>query len=107
MRSQNLSYLECRSTGSSRNTRRFCNKGVSGIVGLVKLSSISHGVLVSRASGFAVETIFKNNDFLVLTQRVFRQHFNIHRNDVSLVAILYCCGRETSEKQRLLKKVNL
>ena len=29
---------------------------------------------------FAVETIFKNNDS-VLTQRIFRRHFNIHRNE--------------------------
>jgi len=35
---------------------------------------------------FAVETYFKNNDS-VLTQRIFRRHFDIHRN-VSLVAVL-------------------
>jgi hypothetical protein len=29
---------------------------------------------------FAVETYLKNNDF-VLTQRIFRRHFNIHRNE--------------------------
>jgi hypothetical protein len=29
---------------------------------------------------FAVETYFKNNDS-VLTQTVFRRHFNIHRNE--------------------------
>ena len=29
---------------------------------------------------FAVETYFKNNDS-VLTQRIFRRHFNIHRNE--------------------------
>jgi len=29
---------------------------------------------------FAVETYFKNNDS-ILTQRIFRRHFNIHRND--------------------------
>jgi hypothetical protein len=28
----------------------------------------------------AVETYFKNNDS-VLTQRIFRRHFNIHRNE--------------------------
>jgi hypothetical protein len=36
---------------------------------------------------FAVETYLKNNDS-VLTQRIFRRHFNIHWNGVSLVAIL-------------------
>jgi hypothetical protein len=30
---------------------------------------------------FAVETCFKNNDSVVVTQWVFRRHFNIHRND--------------------------
>ena len=29
---------------------------------------------------FSVETYFKNNDS-VLTRRIFRRHFNIHRND--------------------------
>jgi hypothetical protein len=29
---------------------------------------------------FAVGTYFKNNDF-VLTQRIFRRQFNIHRNE--------------------------
>jgi hypothetical protein len=29
----------------------------------------------------ALETYFKNNDSLVVTQRIFRRHFNIHRND--------------------------
>jgi hypothetical protein len=29
---------------------------------------------------FAVETYFKNNNS-VLTQRIFRRHFNIHRNE--------------------------
>ena len=36
---------------------------------------------------FAVETYLKNNDS-VLTQRIFRRHFNIHRNECALVAIL-------------------
>ena len=30
---------------------------------------------------FAVETYFKNNNSVVVTQRIFRQHFNIHWND--------------------------
>ena len=30
---------------------------------------------------FAVETFLKNNDFFVLTQRIFRRHFNINGND--------------------------
>jgi len=30
---------------------------------------------------FAVETIFKNNVSVVVTQLIFRQHFNFHRNE--------------------------
>ena len=30
---------------------------------------------------FSVETYFKDNDFVVMTQWIFRRHFNIHRND--------------------------
>jgi hypothetical protein len=30
---------------------------------------------------FAVETIFKNNDSVFVTQLIFRLHFNIHRNE--------------------------
>jgi hypothetical protein len=30
---------------------------------------------------FAVEVIFKNNDSVVVTQFIFRRHFNIHRNE--------------------------
>jgi hypothetical protein len=41
---------------------------------------------------FAVETYFKN-DSVVLTQWIFRRHFNIHRNNsVPSHNILYCCG---------------
>jgi hypothetical protein len=35
--------------------------------------SVEHGA-------FVVQTYLKNNDF-VLAQRIFRQHFNIHRNE--------------------------
>jgi hypothetical protein len=30
---------------------------------------------------FAVETYFKNNNFVVVTQLIFHRHFNIHQND--------------------------
>jgi len=30
---------------------------------------------------FAVESYFQNNDSVVVTQRIFRRHLNIHRND--------------------------
>jgi hypothetical protein len=30
---------------------------------------------------FAVETYLKNNDSVVVTQRIVRRHFNIHQND--------------------------
>ena len=60
-------------TGSGINTWRFGNTTVSGTVGVGNLS-VEH-----RA--FAVETYFKNNDPVVLTQRICLRHFNIHRND--------------------------
>ena len=48
-----------------------------------KIQSIS--VAMERWSiahrAFAVETYFKNNDSVVVTQHIFHQHFNIHRND--------------------------
>jgi hypothetical protein len=37
---------------------------------------------------FPVETIFKNNDSVVVTQRIFRRHFQYSSKRVSLVAIL-------------------
>ena len=44
----------------------------------------SISVVMERCSvehrAFAVETYFKNIDS-VLTQRIFRRHFNIHRNE--------------------------
>ena len=65
---------------------------MSGIVGvgnmsfstlLARLKSIS--VAMERWSvehrAFSVETYFKNNDSGVVTQQIFRQHLNIHRND--------------------------
>ena len=60
-------------TGSGINTWRFGNTTVSGTVGVGNLS-VEH-----RA--FAVETYFKNNDPVILTQRICLRHFNIHRND--------------------------
>jgi hypothetical protein len=30
---------------------------------------------------FTVEKYFKNNDSVVVSQQIFRQHFNIHQND--------------------------
>jgi hypothetical protein len=51
---------------------RSCSKTQSILVAMERCS-VEH-----RA--FAVETIFKNSDY-VLTQRIFRRHFNIHRNE--------------------------
>ena len=51
---------------------------------LERSSSETQSISVARWSvehrAFAVETIFKNNDS-VLTQRIFRQHFNIQWNE--------------------------
>ena len=44
-----------------------------------------HLVVMNRWSAehraFVVESMLKNNESVVATQRAFRQHFNIHRND--------------------------
>jgi hypothetical protein len=53
---------------------------------LERSSSMTQNISVVMESwsvkhrAFAVETYFKNNDS-VLTQRIFRRHFNIHRNE--------------------------
>jgi hypothetical protein len=58
-----------------------------GEVVLEHTSSVTQSISVAMECwsaehhAFAVETYFKNNDSVVVTQRIFRQHFNIHRND--------------------------
>ena len=53
---------------------------------LERSSSETQGISVAMERwsvehrALAMETYFKNNDS-VLTQRIFRQHFNIHRNE--------------------------
>jgi len=82
--------MKCRCMGSGRNTGRFGNTTVSGTVGV---GNLSLSVLLARLKplvatehcsvqyrGFAVETIFKN-DPVIVTEWIFRRHFNIHRND--------------------------
>jgi hypothetical protein len=54
---------------------------------------------------FAVETYLKNNDFVVVTQRIFRRHFYVTGTTVSLVAILYCCGWETAQQCHCIKNI--
>ena len=77
-------------TGPGRNTWRFCktvewNRWRGEFV-LERSSSETQSISVATERwsvehrAFAVETIFKNNDS-VLTQRIFRRHFNIHRNE--------------------------
>jgi hypothetical protein len=54
---------------------------------LERTSSVTQSILVAMERwsvehrAFAVETYFKNKDSVVLTQRIFRRHFNIHHND--------------------------
>jgi hypothetical protein len=61
---------------------------VSGTVGVGNLSlsqTQSISVAMERWSVehrvFAVETIFKINDSVIVTQLIFRRHFNIPRNE--------------------------
>jgi len=91
-----------RCTGSGRNTWRFGNTAVSGTVGvgnlslsalLAKLKSIS--VAMERWSvehrAFAVETYLKKKDSVV-TQRIFRRHFNFHWNECPLSQYFFLWG---------------
>jgi len=41
---------------------------------------------------FAVETIFKNNDSVVVTQLIFRRHLNIYRNECPLSQYFFLWG---------------
>jgi hypothetical protein len=56
--------------------------------------------------GFAVETYLKTNEFVVLTQPIFRQHFNIYLNDIAPSRIIVS-EFETSAKQRVLRKEHI
>jgi len=56
---------------------------------------------------FAVETYLKNNDSVILTQRIFHQHLIFIGTTVSLVAILYCCGEKLQRNSICHKKENL
>jgi len=49
------------------------NSGFKGLIAMERWS-VEH-----RA--FAVETYFKNNDSVIVTQLIIRRHFSIHRNE--------------------------
>jgi len=57
---------------------------------------------------FAVETYLKNNDSVVLTQRIRLRHFNIHRNDSvpsrSTVLLRECVDKGHHLKDTIFKK---
>ena len=82
---------EIKYTGSGRNTWPFGNScewnrwrgefvfersssETQSIATAMERWSVKHRV-------FAVETILKNNDSVVVTQRIFRRHFSIYRNE--------------------------
>jgi hypothetical protein len=59
--------------------------------------------------GFAVETIFKNSDSVLVTQLIFRRHFNIHRNECPSSQYFFLWGHLKSKayKKKLRTTVDL
>jgi len=105
-------------TGSGRNTWWFGNTAVSGIVGVGNFSLSAH---LARLKAFQLPwSAGLYNIGLSLWRRISKTtilslwlsgYYVVTSifigTTVSLVAILYCCGWETAEKQRLPKKENL
>ena len=56
------------------------NLSFSALVAILKTISVAMESWSVERRAFAVETIFKNYDS-VFTQKIFRRHFNIHRNE--------------------------
>ena len=81
-----------------------------GTLSLSALYSVTQSISVTvehwlpERSVFAVETYFKNNNSVVLTQWIFHWHFNIHQN-----SSVPSCKTPLlwGEKQHLLQKENL
>ena len=105
-------------TGFGRNTWQLGKTAVSGIVGVGDLSLSAllarpkafqlHGELVCRASGFRCGDVISKTTILSLWFSGYFVCTSIFiRTTVSLVAMLYCCGWETAEKQCLPQKENV
>jgi len=105
-------------TESGRNTWRFCNTAVSRIVGVRNLSL---SALLARLKAFQLpwsaglysiglslwRRISKTTILSLWLSGYFVGTSIFIGTTVSLVAILYCCGWETSEMQRLPQKENV
>jgi len=105
-------------TGSGRNIWRFGNTAVSGIVGV---GNLSLSALLARLKAFQLpwsnglysiglslwRRIFKTTILSLWLSWYFVGTSIFIGTTVSLVAILYCCGWETAEKQRLPQKESL
>ena len=99
-------------TGSGRNTRRFGNTAVSGIIGV---GNLSLSALLARLKALQLpwsaglqsiglwlwRSISKTTVLSLWLSGYFVGTSILFGTTVSLVAILYCCGWETAEKQRL------
>jgi hypothetical protein len=55
---------------------------------------------------FAVETILKNNDSVIVTQLIFRRHFNIHRNECPYLQYFFLWGISQEQDVRKETKGN-
>ena len=83
------------------------NLSLSALLARLKHFSC-HGALVCRASGSRCGDVFKNNDSVIVTQRIFLRHFNIHWKDSVLshnTELLWV--RKFGETSSAAKKKNL
>ena len=111
----NSSDLFSATTGSGRNTLRFGNTVVSGIFGV---GNLSLSALLARLKAFQLpwsaglysiglslwRRISKTTILSLWLSGYFVGTSIFIGTTVSIVAILYCCGWETAEKQRLPQK---
>jgi len=102
-------------TGSGRNIWRFYKTAVSGTVGV---GNLSFSALLARLKAFQLpwsaglysiglslwRRISKTTVLSLWLSGYFVGTSTFIGTTVSLVAILYCCGWETAEKQRLPQK---
>ena len=105
-------------TRSVRKIWRFSIRDLSGIISVRKVFLcallVSVGGLQSPwGAGWQNNApslwtpISKSNHSVAITQRIFRQNFEINPKTVLLVSLFYCCGWETSAKQHLPRKQNI
>jgi len=96
-------------TESDRNTWRFCNTALSlsALVARLKAFQLPWSNSLYSIALSLWRRISKSTVLSLWLGRYFVGTSILIRTTVSLVAILYCCGWETAEKQRLPQKENV